>query len=180
MNKLRNFGLSLVLLLSAIAPSCPRVAFAQQSTTVISGLGPGLGQSVNPFDSSVQTQQKIAALVQQAANANAAAKAAYLQKAQDWLTDAVHDRDLNMPIPPVPAPPQAQHVDPNTGVMTLGPDLVAQAPVLPAPIQNNGSNGAIASSTPAPDRIDQIMSGLGQMWTLLQNLSSQVASCSAK
>ncbi len=176
MKLIRSVGLSLAIFLGAITPGCERLAFAQ-ATTVIGGLGPGLGQSVNPFDPNTVKIAMIAQLQKQADAANAAAAAQYLQTSQDWLTNAVSARDAGRPIPTITDPPLKIHVDPNTGVETKGPDAVAQKPVLPAPSGNAGSGGLIANPNAPPDRLDQVMAGLSQMWSLLQAIQTKVASC---
>lgn len=143
-------------------------------STVIGGLGPGLGQSINPFSPEYQKVQLINTLTQQAQTANAHAAAAYAQKAQDWLINAVMARDSGRPISPLEDPPLMIHVDQTTGAQTSGPDFAAAKPTLPPPTGTLGSNGAIASTNPPPDRIDQLLSGMAAMYTIITELQAEI------
>jgi hypothetical protein len=143
-------------------------------TTVIGGLGPGLGQSINPFSQEFQKQQLINTLTQQAQTANARAAATYLQTAQDWLTNAVMARDSGRAIPPLADPPLEIHVDQTTGAQASGPDFVAQKPTLP-PATGVQSTGTIASTNAPPDRIDQLLAGMAAMYNVVAQLQQEVA-----
>lgn len=155
-------------------------AYGQAPVTVVPGLGPGLGQSVNPFDPAFQKQALIKTLQAQADTANAAAQAAYLLKSQDWLVNAVAARDAGQPIPPISDPPLKIHVDPVSGAQTTGPDAVASKPVLPAPSGTPGTGGLIASQNPPPDRIDAITAGLSQMWQMISQIQTDIKQIKAK
>lgn len=128
----------------------------------------------NPFSPEYQQQKLVQTLQQQAVASNAQAESAYLAVAHDWLINVAHERDAGRPPSPLADPPLKIHVD-DKGVQTSGPDFVTQKPVLPPPTGVTGTVTIAAQGNAVPpDRLDQVILGLGEMWKVLLAIRDKV------
>lgn len=123
------------------------------------------------FDPQYVQKQQVASLQRMAAEQNALRVQLYQQASADWITANLRNRDLGLPLQPVPTAPKKITVD-EQGNWTEGPFDSLQPPVLPAPVTPlpSGSLRPSPSALP-PDRLDQIIAILAVLNSKLEALA---------
>lgn len=143
-------------------------------TTVFGGLGPGLGQTVNPFDPDWIRRQTIAKQQQIADRDNAAKAAQYLGKAHDYLAQNVQLQAAGKALLTLEAPPFKEVVDGSGNIVASTEFVTSPVSVIPpqgaAPVQ---FGPAVQAANAPPDRLDQVIA-------ILAYLGEQLAAIRAK
>ena len=145
-------------------------------TTVIGGLGPGLGQNINPFDPNYQKllmAQKNQAI---ADKWNADQTTQYMAKAEATRAQNVQLAAAGQALLTMDPPPHKQVLDAQ-GNIVQSTDLVCSPVSVAPPTTGVVSSPTLQSQNPAPDRIDL---GFGQVIAMLQFMETQIAAIQAK
>jgi len=114
----------------------------------------------NIFDPAYVQKQQVASLQRMAAEQNALRLQLYQQASADWITANLRNRELSLPISPVPPIPKKIVVS-DSGDWTEIPFDGLQTPVLPAPVPVAPNTGLRPTSAVPPDRLDQVIAILG-------------------
>jgi hypothetical protein len=126
----------------------------------------------NIFDPEYVQKQQVASLQRMAAEQNALRVQLYRQASADWVTTNTHNRDLGLPITPLPVMPKKIVVsDAGDWSEVAFDDLYA--PVLPAPVVAPSSGSLRPAGMVPPDRLDQVLAALER---LNQKLDAVLAS----
>ncbi len=128
--------------------------------TVIGGLGPGLGQSINPFDPDYVKKLTLSQSEQPMIDKlNADAKANYLQKAHDYLQQNISLQASGQPLLHLDPPPFKIVLDGQGGQMTTSEYVTPPLSVIPPVAAASGvAAGAFPKAAAAAvDRTDQLI-----------------------
>jgi len=145
-------------------------------TQVFGGLGPGLGMTVNPFDPQWVKKQTISQSEQPMIDKeNSDAKANYLQKAHDYLSQNISLQASGKPLLVLDPPPYALALDANGQQYTTNQYVTSPLSVIPPVPAGNPTpqNVMPVSATPAADRTDQIIAMLMIMKQDLEMLKAK-------
>ena len=148
------------------------------STTIIGGLGPGLGQSVNPFDPTYELQLLKQQNQQKADAANATAAAAYKSHAAELLEENVQQRNTHQPLLTLPPPPHKQVLSADGLSIVDSTELVCD-PISVIPPADTGNTGTSFVSN-AASFDDQVLAGMQKIIAMLQYMETQIAAIQKK
>lgn len=141
-------------------------------TTVFGGLGPGLGQSINPFDPNYQ-KLLLAQKNQTIADKwNADQTTQYMAKAEATRAQNVQLAAAGSPLLAMDPPPHKEVLDAN-GNIIQSTDLVCSPVSVAPPTTGVVSSPTLQSQTPAPNQLDQVIA-------MLQYMETQIAAIQAK
>ena len=143
-------------------------------TTVIGGLGPGLGLNINPFDPNYQNLLKAQKNQAIADKWNADQTTQYMARATATKAQNVELKAAGAALLQMD-PPQHKQVLDTQGNIVQSTDLVCTpVSVVPdPPTETNPISGFPMSQTPAPDQLDQVIA-------MLQYMEGQIAAIQAK
>lgn len=126
---------------------------------------------INIFDPQYVQKQQAASLQRMAAEQNAARVQGYRSACDAWVATNTRNRDLGLPITPVPVIPRKIVVtDEGEWKEEAFTDLVT--PVLPPPVVAQSS--PLRAATLAKYRIDQLLAQNGAIYALLAKIAAKV------
>jgi len=124
---------------------------------------------ISIFDPDYVQKQQVASLQRMAAEQNALRVQRYQQASTDWITANLRNRDLGLPLSPLPVVPKKIVVS-DSGDWSEVPFDGLDAPVLPAPVLASGSGSIRATTNVPPDRLDQVIAILSVLNDKLDRL----------
>jgi hypothetical protein len=117
-------------------------------------------------------KQQVASLQRMAAEQNAARVQGYKLACDNWLQANSRNRDLGLPITPVPVIPKKITVG-EDGEWFEAPFTDLAAPALPTPVIPP-SSGSLRAAVPPVDRTDQLLAQNAVMYALLQRIAAKL------
>lgn len=133
---------------------------------------------ISVFDPDYVQKQQVASLRRQADTQNGLRLGLYQQASADWITSNMRNRDLGLAITPQPTPPKLIVVS-DAGVWSEVEWSQLKAPELPAPVITQSTGLRPDPSKVPPDRIDQVIQGLGFIFAEVKSLESSVSELKA-
>ena len=128
--------------------------------TIFGGLGPGLGQDINPFDPNFQRKVLFAKNQQQADDANARAIATYTSAAANVKAQNVQLQAAGQPLLSLAPPPHKKMLDANGNIVDSTELVCPAISVIPDPPSPNAvsTGGVPVATTGIPmDRTDLLL-----------------------
>jgi hypothetical protein len=134
----------------------------------------------NPFDPEVVRKQQIANLIRMADQQNQINRERYEGQSKNWVEVNMRNRELGLPLSPLPIVPKLITVDAN-GEWWETPQSLPM-PTLPPPVppQTGGSLRPPAGTPLPPDRLDQVIAYLSYQEGLLKMVLERIDAIAIK
>lgn len=132
----------------------------------------------NIFSPNYIQQQNVESLRRQAKDQNNMRLALYQSASVDWITNNLRNRDMGLTITDKPTKPKRIEVS-DAGVWSEGEWVGLTEPELPAPVLTRSESLRPDPSKVPPDRIDQVIQGLGLLYTEIKSIQASLAELKA-